>query len=210
MRTGEQARGRLVAFEGLDGAGKSTQLARLARVLRARGREVVETREPGDGPAGRRLRELARAGRRLAPDLELDLFLEDRREHVARVIAPALAAGRWVLTDRYTLSTVAYQGARGLDWREILARCEAEFPRPDLALLLEVDPARGLERARGRGAGLEAFERRGTLERVAAIYRALELPWVERIDANASPDAVHAAVLERVAKRLEPERSSSG
>ena len=201
---GEQARGRLVAFEGLDGAGKSTQQGRLAAALRARGREVVATREPGDGPAGQRLRELARAGQRLAPALELGLFLEDRREHVARVIAPGLAAGHWVLTDRYTLSTVAYQGARGLDWRELLARCEAEFPRPDLVLLLEIDPARGLERARGRGAGLEAFERREYLERVAAIFRALEIPYVERVDASTSPDAVAAAVLERVVKRLEP------
>jgi dTMP kinase len=205
MRTAEESRGCLVAFEGLDGAGKSSQQERLAAVLRARGREVVETREPGASAAGRRLRELARAGERLAPPLELGLFLEDRREHVARLIAPALAAGSWVLTDRYYLSTVAYQGARGLDWRELLARCEAEFPRPDLVLLLEIDPARGLERARGRGAGLETFEHREYLERVAAIYRALELPYVERIDADASPDAIHAAVLERVAKRLEPE-----
>jgi dTMP kinase len=202
VATGEQARGRLVAFEGLDGAGKSTQLARLAAALRAR--EVVATREPGDSPAGRRLRELARAGQRLAPALELGLFLEDRREHVAGVIEPALAAGRWVLTDRYTLSTVAYQGARGLDWRELLARAEAEFPKPDVALLLEIEPAVGLERARERGAGLEAFERRDYLERVAAIYRALELPYLERIDASASPDAVAAAVLERVVKRLGP------
>lgn len=202
MATGEQARGRLVAFEGLDGAGKSTQLARLAAALRTRGCVVVETREPGESAAGRRLRELARAGQRLAPALELGLFLEDRREHVAGVIEPGLAAGRWVLTDRYTLSTIAYQGARGLDWRELLARAEAEFPKPDLALLLEIDPAAGLERARARGAGLEAFERREYLERVAAIYRALELPWLERIDAGASPDAVAAAVLERVAKRL--------
>jgi len=133
--------GRLVAFEGIDGAGKSTQLARLAAALRAQGRSVVETREPTDGPWGRRIRAMARAGERVAPAEELRWFVEDRREHVAQVIRPAIAAGAVVLTDRYFLSTVAYQGARGLDPERLLAEAEAEFPLPDLALVLDVDPA---------------------------------------------------------------------
>ena len=133
-------RGRLVAFEGLDGSGKSTQLERQAARLRAAGHDVVATREPTPGPNGRRIRELAAAGERApAPD-ELALFVADRREHVAEVIAPALARGALVLTDRYFLSTVAYQGARGLDPERLLRESEAEFPLPDLALLFDLDP----------------------------------------------------------------------
>jgi dTMP kinase len=203
MRTAEESRGCLVAFEGLDGAGKSSQQERLAAVLRARGREVVETREPGASAAGRRLRELARAGERLAPPLELGLFLEDRREHVARLIAPALAAGSWVLTDRYYLSTVAYQGARGLDRREILRASEARFPLPDLALVLEISAEVGLTRVRSRaGAPEPAFERAGYLARVAEIFASLDRDYVVRVDATRGEAAVRAALLAALADRL--------
>jgi len=195
--------GTLVAFEGLDGCGKSTQIARLAQALREAGHAPLVTREPSDAPTGERIRELARSGRVLAPEEELRWFVEDRREHVARTLAPALAAGRVVLTDRYFLSTVAYQGARGLDWRAILAQSEASFPLPDLVLLLEIDPAAGLARVRERGGAPEpAFERVEVLERVAAIFQAIERPYVERIDARRGADAVHAAILARVRARL--------
>lgn len=197
-----RARGRLVAFEGLDGSGKSTQVARLARALVDAGREVVATHEPSDGPTGARIREMARSGRLLPPEQELAWFVEDRRAHVRDAIAPALAAGRVVVTDRYFLSTVAYQGARGLDWRAILAASEAEFPLPDLVLLLEIDPARGLERVRARGAALEGvFEREERLRRVAEIFAAVERPWIARVAAEGAPDAVHAAVAARVRER---------
>jgi len=196
-------RGRLVAFEGLDGSGKSTQVAALVRALAAAGEDVVATREPTDGPGGARIREMARSGRLLPPEEELHWFVEDRRVHVRERIAPALAAGRLVLTDRYFLSTVAYQGARGLDWRAILAASEAEFPIPDLVLLLEIDAARALERVRARGAGLEGvFEREERLRRVAAIFRAVDRPWIERIPAESPAEAVHAAVVARVRARL--------
>jgi len=108
-------RGRLIALEGLDGCGKTTQAARIAEALRARGREVVVTREPSDGPIGTKIRALARGAAPPDAERELALFTDDRREHVALVIEPALAAGRWVITDRYFLSTVADQGASGLD-----------------------------------------------------------------------------------------------
>jgi len=184
-------RGRLLALEGLDGCGKSTQAARLAEHLRAAGRDVVATREPTDGPTGRRIRAMARSGEAVAPAEELRWFVADRREHVEEVIAPALAAGRWVVTDRYFLSTVAYQGARGLDWREILAESERRVPLPDVALVFEIDPARGLERVRERGGAAEpVFEEAGYLERVAAIFAAIDRPWVARVDARAPMDEV--------------------
>jgi dTMP kinase len=195
--------GTLVAFEGLDGCGKSTQIERLARALRAVGRDPLVTHEPTDGPTGARIREMARSGLALPPEEELRWFVEDRREHVAATLAPALAAGRVVLTDRYFLSSVAYQGARGLDWGRILEESEAAFPLPDLVLLLEIDAAVGLARVRARGGALErTFEQRELLERVAAIFHAVERPYVERIDAQGAVDEVHAAVVGRVRARL--------
>jgi dTMP kinase len=182
-------RGRLLAFEGLDGCGKSTQVAALARALEQAGHDVLATREPSDSPAGRRIRDMARSGRRVAPEEELRWFVEDRRAHVAEVIRPALAAGRLVLTDRYTLSTVAYG--------------EAEFPLPDLAILLEIDPEVGLARVGDRGEPLDAaFEEREFLERVAAHYRALDRPYLVRVDARGSEAAVHAAVVRCVREHL--------
>src|SRR3990172_8702118 len=98
---------------------------------------------------------MASSGEKVSPETELDWFFEDRREHVQRLIKPALAKGQIVLSDRYYLSTVAYQGARGLDSRKILEMSEAEFPIPDLVLLLEIDVDAGLERVTTRGTKLE-------------------------------------------------------
>ena len=196
-------RGRLLALEGLDGSGKSTQAGLLVAALRAAGHDVVQTREPTDLPSGRRIREMALSGRALPPEQELRWFLEDRRAHVEQRIAPALAAGRVVVTDRYFLSTVAYQGARGLDWHAILETSEAWFPAPDLVVLLEIAIGAGLERARARGRAMETvFEDHGFLERVAAIFAAIERPYLERIDASSPPEAVGRAIAACVRRRL--------
>lgn len=196
-------RGALIALEGLDGAGKSTQLVRLARVLELAGHAVTTTREPTRGRWGGRIREAAASGRPPAPEDELAWFMADRREHVETVIAPELAAGRIVLTDRYYLSTVAYQGARGLDWRAILAESERAFPQPDLAIVLEIDPARGLERVHARGAGVDPlFEEVAFLRRVAAIFDALERDYVARLDGGRDADAVHAEITALCRERL--------
>jgi dTMP kinase len=195
--------GWLIAFEGLDGSGKSTQVERLAAALRGARRDPVVTREPTDGEFGRRIRAMAARGTPPPPEEELRWFVEDRREHAAQVLRPALAQGRVVVTDRYTLSSVAYQGARGLDWRRILAEGEAEFPRPDAVFLLELDPAEALSRARARGRAIDAaFETAEFLTRVAAIYRAIERDYVERLDARQDPGAVAATVWRSVARRL--------
>ncbi|MBT39814.1 MAG: dTMP kinase [Deltaproteobacteria bacterium] len=194
--------GRLLAFEGLDGCGKTTQVERLAARLSAAGHDVLATREPTDGEWGRRIRARTLEGERAEPAEELRWFLEDRREHVAREIAPALEAGRVVLTDRYTLSTVAYQGARGIDWRTLLAEAEAEFPVPDLVVLLELEPATGMQRVRARGGPREAFEDRENLERVAEIFRAIAADYVARIPGSGSTDAVEVAIAACVDQRL--------
>lgn len=195
--------GRLLVVEGLDGCGKSTQVAALAAALRAAGHDVLETREPTTGPFGRRIREMARSGRPVPAEEELSWFVEDRRQHVAEVIAPALAAGRVVVCDRYVLSTVAYQGARGLDWKALLEAGEAEFPVPDLVLLLEIAPDAGLARVVSRGGHRESvFEERSRLERVAEILSRVDRPYIERIDAAPPAEIVHAAIVACVCRRL--------
>ncbi len=195
--------GHLIAFDGLDGSGKTTQLARLALRLRAAGHDVLETREPTDGVWGRRIRAMARTGERVAPEEELHWFLEDRAEHVERDIAPALAAGRSVLTDRYTLATVAYQGARGLDWRELLADAEARFPLPDLVVLVEIEARAGMARIHARGEPVEpSFEEQSFLERVAAVFAELPCAYIERVAGAGSVDVVEARVSAAVERRL--------
>jgi dTMP kinase len=196
-------RGRLIAFEGLDGCGKSTQLERLAARLRAVGCDVVTTSEPTGFPSGQRIREMARSGEQLEPEEELRWFVEDRRVHVAEVIAPALRAGQIVLTDRYYLSTVAYQGARGLDFEEILGDSEGAFPIPDLVLLLEIDPQIAFERVHARGSELEGvFERREFLSRVASVFDALDCTYLERVPGDGEPSQIEAIIAERIRSRL--------
>jgi dTMP kinase len=196
-------RGRLVVFEGVDGSGKSTQLRLLAERLRAGGVDPVVTREPTDGPFGRRIRAMARSGAGVAPEEELRWFVEDRREHVTQVIAPALAAGRLVLGDRYFLSTVAYQGARGFDPERLLAEAEAEFPLPDLALVFDVEPATGLARVAARAGHAEpVFEEPALLAGVAALFRALDRPYVAHVDARGAAAAIHATVIELLRLRI--------
>jgi len=200
---GRVKRGQLIAFEGLDGSGKSTQLARLAAQLRAAGHDVVATREPTEGVHGRRIRTLAAGGERAAPQEELRLFTADRREHVAEVIAPSLARGALVLTDRYFLSTVAYQGARGLDPGVLLRESEAEFPHPDLALIFELAPRVCLDRVHARGGTPEpAFERLDRLERVAERFRALTRAYISRVDARGRESEVAERVEALLRERL--------
>jgi dTMP kinase len=195
---GRLARGVLIAFEGIDGSGKTTQARRLAHRLRNAGVTVVLTKEPTMGPHGARLRASASSGR-LDPEAEVALFEADRREHVAQVIAPALARGAAVIVDRYYFSTAAYQGARGLDPAAILARNEGFAPAPDLLVILEIPVGVGLARIRERGDGAgNLFEREDALAACAAIFARLERPYVFRLDGTATADEVHARVVERV------------
>jgi dTMP kinase len=142
--------GRLIAFEGVEGAGKSTQLELLRQVLEGRGREVVVTREPGGTPAGERVRSLLLdPGVELHPRAEALLFAAARAELVERVIRPALERGAHVLCDRYLDSSLAYQGgARGLGRGPVedVNRFATGGLLPDLVVLLDLDPAAGLGR----------------------------------------------------------------
>ena len=195
--------GRLIALEGLDGAGKTTQARRLAAALRRRGFKVLLTREPSSGPYGRKLRRYLKSRERsLSPTEELELFLADRRWHVAQVIKPALAAGAVVITDRYYYSTAAYQGALGLDPREILAVNEAFAPKPDLVFLMTLPPAAALARRQKKGTPTQVTEAAGYLKKVAAIYRGLKGPHLYRLKAGRPPREIHARVLKKTLAAL--------
>lgn len=170
-------RGRFITVEGGEGVGKTTNLDYVRGVLERAGVRVRSTREPGGTPLAERIRELlldpAHAG--MAPDCELLLVFAARAEHLARVIVPALEAGEWVLCDRFTDATYAYQGGgRGLSTRriaELEAMVQGEL-RPDLTLLLDVPVEIGLARAGARGI-LDRFEREEAafFERVRQTYR---------------------------------------
>lgn len=178
--------GLFIVIEGIDGTGKSTQARRLAAWLEAQGREVVVSREPTDGPWGRRLRESAASGR-LSPAEELDHFLKDRRQHVEELIVPSLAAGKVVILDRYYFSTMAYQGCRGFDPAEIRRLNEAFAPQPDLLLILDLDVDTALERIGTRGDSANEFERRDALQRCREIFLSLAPEPFARIVPSACP-----------------------
>lgn len=196
-------RGKFIAFEGVDGSGKSTQLELLADALVRAGHEVVRTKEPTNGPWGKRIRQMAQSNERIAPEEELRWFVEDRREHMSQVVLPALEAGHIVLTDRCYLSSVAYQGARGLDFERILADNEAEFPAPDLAIFVVVSPESGLARVEARGGVAEpAFEEIEFLRGVARVFSELERPYIARVDGEGTLEEVHARIADVTREHL--------
>lgn len=184
-------RGKLIVFEGIDGTGKSTQIQLLSKDLQAKGYEVVCSFEPTRGPWGMRVREAALANERLSMEEEIDCLLQDRREHVRKLISPALERGAWVLLDRYYLSMMAYQGASGANVEHIRAANEDFAPVPDMAIWLEQDVEVSLARMEQRGEARDAFENEQFLMKVSSIYSSMEMPWFFRVDSDQSPDEVH-------------------
>lgn len=187
-------KGLLVVLEGIDGAGKSSVLARIKDRAEAARRKVVVSREPTSGPFGQRLRESARLGR-LPLEAELELFLKDRQQHVDELIAPSLEKGALVVLDRYYFSSAAYQGARGGDPQMILALNEAFAPTPDLVLLLDLEPESALARVHARGGGTDAFEKLEELRAVRRIFLELQRPYIRRVCADRSAELVAAECL---------------
>jgi dTMP kinase len=203
----------LITFEGVEGSGKSTQLALLAERLSARGLPVRRTREPGGTPTGERLRAilLDPARRDLDPVAEFLLFEADRRQHVREVIGPGLRAGNWVLCDRFSDSTRAYQSAgRGLDaeWIEAVDARVRDGLVPDLTLLFDVTPAEGLARARRRDAREGRFESEELAfhERVWRAFQTIaraDPARVAVIAADGEPQEVARRAWDAVARRFE-------
>ena len=166
------SRGKFITLEGIDGAGKSTHIGGIVDLLRSRDKDVVVTREPGGTPLGEKLRTLL-LSQPMHVETEALLMFAARREHIAQVIAPALAAGRWVLSDRFTDATYAYQGAgRGMarDRIAALERWVQNGLQPDLTIVFDAPVEVAL--ARLAKAPADRFERedRGFFERVRAAY----------------------------------------
>jgi len=202
-------RGVFVVFEGIEGAGKSTQVRMLSEWLAARGVPHRLVREPGGTPVGEEIRRLMLDSQDLPARAELFLALAARAIHVDEVLAPALAAGEVVVADRYELSTLAYQGyGRGLPLDEVrrLNRLATGGLSPDVTVLLEVPVAVGEARRRAEGRGADRIEGAGHAfhVRVAEAYALLAEtePSVERVDATADPEHVHAEVLRRLNARF--------
>ncbi len=166
------SRGKLITLEGIDGAGKSTHIGGIVDFLQARGKEVVVTREPGGTPLGEKLRTLL-LSQAMHIETETLLMFAARREHIAQVIAPALAAGRWVLSDRFTDATYAYQGAgRGMAAERIAAleRWVQDGLQPDLTIVFDAPVEVALTRLAKAPADRFEREDRGFFERVRAGY----------------------------------------
>lgn len=205
-------RGRFITFEGGEGAGKSTQAARLAERLGARGLEVVRTREPGGTPGAEALRGLLVDGPadRWSPLAEALMMNAARSDHLDRVIRPALARGAWVICDRFADSTRAYQGAAGGLAAEAVERLETlvvDGTKPDLTLVFDLPVEVGLARAGVREGGAARFESKGAdfHARLREAFLAIAAREPDRcavIDAAGSPDQVFSAVLGAVDARL--------
>jgi dTMP kinase len=205
--------GRFVTFEGIEGVGKSTQVARVRARLEAAGRRVVATREPGGTPLAERIRAVVLGGtdEAVPPAAELLLMFAARAVHTANLIRPALERGDWVLCDRYTDATHAYQGGgRGVPEREIAALAALAHPglAPDLTVLLDAPVSVALGRARARAGQADRIEQETVafFERVRARYLEIarrEPDRVRIVDATRTPDEVSAAI-ERQLAELEP------
>ncbi|OXE35519.1 MAG: dTMP kinase [Phenylobacterium zucineum] len=204
-------RGKFITLEGGEGVGKSTQIRRLIARLSDQGREVVATREPGGSPGAESIRDLVLRGTadRWSPVTETLLMYAARRDHIERVIAPALAAGRWVVCDRYADSTRAYQGAAGGVDPAFIAALETyvlEDVRPDLTLVLDLDPSVGLARATERAGGEMRFESKGAAFHTRLRQAFLDIAAQEParcavIPASGSPDEVEALIWSAVQER---------
>ncbi|NBC14960.1 MAG: dTMP kinase [Gammaproteobacteria bacterium] len=212
-------RGHFITLEGIEGAGKTTQRDALAGCLRDAGLQVLVTREPGGSDIAERIRAvlLDPANTGMQGDTELLLMFAARAEHLHQRILPALTAGSWVLCDRFTDATYAYQGGgRGLPVEQIatLERLVQGERRPDLTLLFDLPAAVGLARARGRSEP-DRFEseQRQFFERVRDTYRARAAAEPGRfvtIDASQDPAAVGAASIAAVQGYLARVRPAQG
>ncbi|WP_408636002.1 dTMP kinase [Pseudophaeobacter flagellatus] len=204
-------KGLFLTFEGIDGSGKSTQCQRLAAALRAAGHDTLVTREPGGSPGAEEIRRMVLEGDpdKWSAETEILLFTAARRDHLERTIAPALAAGKVVICDRFADSTRMYQGLSRGDLRATVDQLHSLMigREPDLTLLIDMDPATGLARAKGRQGSEERFEDFGLAlqEKMRAGFLALAKEFSDRfcvIDGSQDIDSVAADILQQATAAL--------
>jgi len=197
-------KGVLIALEGIDGAGKTTQARNLYESLRQEGYTVHLLKEPTDGPWGKKIRSLALNGR-TSPKEELELFLHDRKEDVEKNIQPGLDRKEIVIMDRYYFSSIAYQGALGIEPTTIRELNERFAPKPNITIILEIAPHVGISRIEnGRGEDPNHFEHEDYLQSVGKIFRSIDDVSVQRIDGTRKVDDVTENVLNIVKDVIRP------
>jgi dTMP kinase len=187
-------KGILIVLEGIDGAGKSTQAEILMKRLQESGYDVVYFREPSAGKWGQEIKKKAAHPDSLSPEEELELFLRDRKENVRKNLRPALKKKKIVILDRYYFSTIAYQGAKGIDPERIRITNEEFVVEPDLVFFLDVDPQAGLDRIKNRKKKDRLFERAEYLVKVREIFRSFRGERFFHIDASKSKKEICAEI----------------
>jgi len=192
-------KGYLIALEGVDGTGKSTQCKLLADYLESRGYSVVRLREPTTGVWGQKIRKILTEGRGgVSPEEELQYFINDRKEDVDQNIGPALEQGKIVLIDRYYYSTAAYQGALGFDPKKIIEDNEAFAPRPDRVFIIQVPLDESFRRIEEGRDGFSSFEKREYLAKVRKIFDSFTGGHIRRIDSTPPVEEVQAVLRREV------------
>ena len=194
MRSHHHFPGFLIAIEGIDGSGKTTQAHMVQCALQERKLVAVRTKEPTTGQWGQILRDSANTGR-LSLEDEVEHFVRDRREHVETKINPELSEGHIVIADRYYFSNMAYQGARGMDPNDIMQRNEQFAPEPDLLVILDIDPKISLERIRTRGDRANHFEKTGALKKAREIFLGINKPYKFKVDGRDHPETIRDLIV---------------
>jgi dTMP kinase len=191
--------GILIVFDGIDGAGKTTQVRLLERALTEIGENVIVSKEPTDGQWGRKLRESAFSGR-MPFDEELDAFIKDRQEHLNTKIIPALEAGSVVILDRYFYSTIAYQGILVSDHTTIEAKIRADVVVPDVAFWMDLPTSLAVSRVQSRDGALNMFERQDDLAKAAVIFKSISEtdPVMVRLDSTLSVPLLQKAIIDNL------------
>jgi dTMP kinase len=191
--------GYLIALEGVDGTGKSTQCGLLADYLESCEYSVVRLREPTTGRWGQKIRKILAEGRGdVTPEEELQYFINDRKEDVEQNIAPALKQGKIVLIDRYYYSTAAYQGALGFDPNKIIEDNEAFAPRPDLLLIIQGSLDESFRRIEQGRDSFSSFEKRDYLEKVQNIFGTFIGSHIHRINGDPPVEEVQQVLRQEV------------
>jgi dTMP kinase len=199
------SKGLLIAIEGIDGAGKTSQARLLCEALSREGYDAIYLREPTDGTYGRKIRALAIEGRHnITPFEEFELFLKDRRQDVEENIRPALDAGKIVVIDRYFYSSIAYQGALGLDPEFINSENRKIAITPDLMIYLSIPAEYSTHRIeKSRGDTVNLFEKMEYLEKVKAVFDSMKYPEVWKVNGEKSVEEIHKTILGKVKELID-------
>ena len=205
----KQKRGYLIALEGVDGTGKSTQCQLLVDYLKSRGYDVVSLREPTNGVWGQKIRKILTDGRGdLTPEQELQYFINDRKDDVEWNIAPSLAQGKIVVIDRYYYSTAAYQGALGFDPKKIIEDNEVFAPRPDIVFIVQGSLDESFKRIEQGRDGFSSFEKRDYLEKVQSIFNTFTGDHIRRIDSDPPIEEIQQVLRKEIDALMEIKETS--